>query len=232
MKARTFDDEPLFKMESDPTGCRPPPTPRNRPCHLKLVLNKNLMDDPERIILWQDWNLKGKKPTIGLSVVDPKLWRSSNIGTYTGCVTTRSPEDFSKNMAHSVCLKWIAVNVNINTAGEKTSITEAADVTRVTSTSLFQKKKKKILHCDIDRSPNLHLRNSPPLHPLRLPEIKMSDCQSRWCHPPHLSPISVDSCLDQGAGASLRHQPTLSLRCRYHAQALTGSVSGTLQAGS
>lgn len=33
----------------------------------------------------------------------------------------------------------------------------------------------------------------------------MSDCQSRWCHWPHLSPIRADSCFDQGAGASLRH---------------------------
>lgn len=39
----------------------------------------------------------------------------------------------------------------------------------------------------------------------RLPEIKMSDCQSRWCHRLHLSPISADSCFNQGAWVSLRH---------------------------
>lgn len=48
-------------------------------------------------------------------------------------------------------------------------------------------------HCDIDCSPNLRLRNWPP-------EIKMSDCQSRWCHWPHLSPSVWIAASTRGLG--------------------------------
>lgn len=50
MKERTSDNEPFFELKSDPTGCRDTNT-HNRPCRLKLALNKNLIDDPEQKIL-------------------------------------------------------------------------------------------------------------------------------------------------------------------------------------
>lgn len=95
-------------------------------------------------------------------------------------------------------------------AGEKHQYRSSAGTkTWVISTSHFQRergKKKKsdheftataMWHWPLTQSPSK--KHPPPC------EIKMSDCQSRWCHWPHLSPISADSCFDQGAGVSLRH---------------------------
>lgn len=57
-EARTSDDWPLFEPEGDLTGCGPPDT-HNTHSALRWYQRKNLMDDPEHIILRPDLNLNG-----------------------------------------------------------------------------------------------------------------------------------------------------------------------------
>lgn len=108
-------------------------------------------------------------------------------------------------------LMWITVSTSIlllQHGSWKTSIAEAASHQAwVIPMNHIQRRKKSddeftaiaLWHWPLTQSPTK--KSATP----RLPEIKMSDCQSRWCHRLHLSPISTDSCFNQGAWVSLRH---------------------------